>query len=77
MMDPLTSALVVFGCVSLVVSWFLLLQISFSDDFSWGLTTLFLPPLSYLYACFVWSKAKDAVWFAVGGLVLVLFGTSM
>ena len=75
-MDPLSSAMMMFGCVLLAASWFLLLQISFDNDFSWGLTTLFLPPLSYLYACFAWEKARDAVWFAVAGVVLVGLGLS-
>lgn len=71
-MDPLSSTMMVFGLILLAVSWVLLLQVSFADDYVWGLTTLFLPPLAYLYGCFAWDKAKDPLYFAAGGCGLLV-----
>ncbi|UTA48540.1 hypothetical protein L1F30_03095 [Simiduia sp. 21SJ11W-1] len=72
-MDPVSSALFVFGLILLGVSWLLMLQVSFSDDYVWGLSTLFVPPLAYLYGCFAWSKAKESLYFAAGGCGLLFF----
>ncbi|MBB3167203.1 hypothetical protein [Simiduia aestuariiviva] len=71
-MEPLSAAMFVFGLILLGVSWVLLLQVSFEDDYTWGLTTLFLPPLAYLYGCFAWDKAKESLYFAVGGWLLLI-----
>ena len=72
-MDALTAALSTFGVICLIASWVLLLIVSFRDDFVWGLTTLFLPPLSYLYGLFSLEKAGGAILFAVIGIALILF----
>lgn len=71
-MDPLSSVMFVFGLVLLAVSWVLLLQVSFQADYAWGLTTLFVPPLSYLYCFFAWDKAREAIYFAAGGCLLLI-----
>lgn len=71
-MDPLSAALITFGSAILLVSWIMLLINSFREDFTWGLCTLFLPPLSYLYGLFHWSKANEPILFAVLGCVLII-----
>jgi len=70
-MDPISAALLTSGIVLLAASWFLLLITSFREDFTWGLCTLFVPPLAYLYGLFRWSKANEPILFAVGGIVLL------
>jgi len=71
-MDAISSVCLMFGIILLVASWVNLLIVSFRTDYSWGLTTLFLPPLSYLYSCFSWQKAQSAVLLAAGGWLLIL-----
>ncbi|MBX2858177.1 MAG: hypothetical protein KTR17_05910 [Cellvibrionaceae bacterium] len=71
-MDPLSASLLTFGIILLVASWVILLIDSFKQDYSWGLTTLFVPPLSYIYALFTWQKSKDPLIFAGIGWLLVL-----
>ena len=70
-MDPLSATFTTFGCILLFCSWLLLLQASFDDDFTWGLCTLLLPPLSYLYGLFAWNKAKEAIGLSLLGWVLL------
>ncbi|TQV72674.1 hypothetical protein FKG94_18470 [Exilibacterium tricleocarpae] len=70
-MEPLSATFWVFGVILLAASWVLLLIESFKEDYAWGLSTLFLPPLSYLYALFVWEKTREAILLAVVGWVLV------
>ena len=70
-MDPLSASLLTFGVILLFASWVILLINSFKQDYSWGLATLFLPPLSYLYAAFTWQKSKDSLIIAGIGLVLI------
>jgi hypothetical protein len=72
--DPLTAAFSTFGVICLASSWILLLIVSFRSDFTWGLVTLFLPPLSYLYGLFALEKAGGAILFAVIGIGLILAG---
>ncbi len=71
-MDPLTAIMMTFGVILLVSSWILLLITSFRTDYSWGLVTLFLPPLSYLYGLFSLKHAKEPLILAGIGAVLVL-----
>lgn len=47
-MEAITAAMVTFDAVALLASWVVLLIASWKNDFTWGLCTLFLPPLSYL-----------------------------
>ncbi len=70
-MEPLSAALITFGCILLICSWLLLLKVSFDDDYTWGLCTLFLPPLSYFYGLFAWDKAKEAIGLSVLGWALI------
>lgn len=70
-MEPLSATFTTFGVILLACSWLLLLKESFDDDFTWGLCTLFVPPLSYFYGLFAWDKAKEAIGLSVLGLVLI------
>ncbi|MGH1471829.1 MAG: hypothetical protein ACRBCS_11585 [Cellvibrionaceae bacterium] len=70
-MDPVSAALMTFGIAILVASWVILLVVSFKEDFSWGLCSVFFPPLAYFYGFFNWAKANDAIKFAILGCVLV------
>ena len=73
-MDPVSAALITFGSILVIISWIQLLFITFEDDYSWGLTSLFIPALSYLYGLWAWEKSKDAWKTAVIGWVLLLAG---
>ncbi|VUD53040.1 hypothetical protein TDB9533_01754 [Thalassocella blandensis] len=73
-MEPIAALFITFGVVLLAAGWIQLLITSFKDDYTWGLTSLFLPPLSYLYACFSWEKAKDAIILSGIGFALIIFG---
>ena len=71
-MEATTATLLTFGAASLLASWVYLLIVSWQEDYAWGLCTLFLPPLSYLYSLARWDRASDAIWLAVLGWVLIL-----
>lgn len=71
-MDSVSATMMTFGVVLLIGSWIQLMFISFKDDFSWGLSTLFVPPLSYLYGIFSWQKSQAAILMSVLGWILIL-----
>ncbi|MEM8560716.1 MAG: hypothetical protein AAGF57_00710 [Pseudomonadota bacterium] len=71
-MDATSAAMLTFGVAALLISWVLLLIESFREDFTWGLCTLILPPLSYLYGFSRWSTAGNAILLAIGGCLLLL-----
>ena len=73
-MDTMSAIFMTFGVIMILAGWVQLLIISFKNDYSWGLTTLFLPPISYLYALVSWDKAQGAMVMTIIGWVLVLFG---
>jgi hypothetical protein len=70
-MDAITASMTTFGVAALLASWVLLLITSWEDDYAWGLCTLLLPPLSYLYALFRLDKAREALILALAGWVLI------
>jgi hypothetical protein len=72
-MDASSATLFTFGLASLLMSWVLLLITSWKEDFTWGLFTLLLPPVSYLYALSQPSKAGAPIVFAIAGWCLILF----
>lgn len=72
-MEATTATLMTFGLALLLVSWVLLLIESWREDYAWGLCTLLLPPLSYLYGLFRLDKAGQALLLAVLGWVLLFF----
>tara|TARA_R110002072_G_scaffold31556_21_gene97166 strand:+ start:7419 stop:7640 length:222 start_codon:yes stop_codon:yes gene_type:complete len=73
-MEATTAALTTFGIASLLVSWILLLIVSWKEDYTWGLCTLFLPPLSYLYSLAHLDKAGGVLALAVAGWAMILLG---
>lgn len=73
-MDPITAVLVTFGAILIFAGWVQLLITSFGEDYSWGLATLFLPVLSYIYSFFAWDKAKDAMVLTGIGWALIVAG---
>lgn len=75
-MDPLTSVLLIAGCLLLAGSWILLIINASGEDFTWGLCSVFLPPLAYFYGLFQWEKAGDAIKMAILGIILVAVGLS-
>ena len=74
-MEATTAAMVTFGAAALLASWVLLLIASWKEDYAWGLCTLLLPPLSYLYALGRLDKAGQALLLSVIGCVLVWMST--
>ncbi len=71
-MEATSASLLTFGLAALLASWILLLIQSWKEDYAWGLCTLLLPPLSYLYALFNLDKAGQSLLLAAIGLVLVV-----
>jgi hypothetical protein len=70
-MEPLSAALTTFGIAILAASWIMLIIASFREDFTWGLSSVFVPPFAYFYGLFKWQKAQEAILFAVLGWVLI------
>lgn len=70
-MEPLSAALITFGVAILVISWIMLVITSFREDYTWGLSSVFLPPFAYFYGLFKWQYAKEAILFAVLGWILI------
>ena len=70
-MEATTAAMVTFGAAALLVSWVLLLIVSWKEDYTWGLCTLLLPPVSYCYAVFRPDKAGQPVLVAIIGVLLI------
>ena len=73
-MEPLSASLMTFGVLLLIISWIYLLIQSFKEDFTWGMTTLFAPPLSYIYGLFSLEKAGASLFLAALGLLLIFMG---
>lgn len=73
-MEPISSLLMFFGVASLLISWVYLIIISFKTDYAWGFMSIFLPPLSYLYAVFNLGKTWESVALAVVGVTFVICG---
>ncbi|MDJ0878253.1 MAG: hypothetical protein QNI86_06550 [Halieaceae bacterium] len=70
-MEATNSLLMVLGVAVLLASWVVLLIASWKEDYSWGLCTVLLPPLSYIYALFRLDKAGEAISLAVVGWILL------
>ncbi len=75
-MDPLSAAFTLFGITALIVSWITLLIKSSNEDFTWGLCTALLPPLSYLYALFRLEITRESILLAMIGCLLLWAGLS-
>jgi hypothetical protein len=74
-MDAASASLMTFGLAALLASWVVLLIVSWQEDYAWGLCTLLLPPLSYLYALGRLDKAGQALLLSVIGCVLIWLST--
>jgi len=70
----MAALLITFGILLLLISWIYLLIVSFKDDFTWGLTTMFLPPLSYAYCFAALEKTGSIVVLALIGWGLIFLG---
>ena len=75
-MEPISAAFTMFGIAALVASWVTLLINASKEDFTWGLCTALLPPFSYLYGLFRMDIAKESIFLAVVGCILVWAGIS-
>lgn len=75
-MDALSSTAIVFGVILLISSWIYLMIIAFQADFTWGLVSVFVPLLAYIYAIKDWQKGKETIYLAVIGWALVAFGAT-
>jgi hypothetical protein len=73
-MDPISSILITIGSMLLIASWIQLLISSSKEDFTWGLCTFFVPPLSYCYGLLRLDIAKDAWGLAALGLFFLILG---
>lgn len=73
-MDSIPSVLTMFGIASLLLSWVYLIILSFKTDYAWGFMSVFLPPLSYLYALFNLGKAWETIALALMGIGFLLAG---
>ncbi|MDB4631544.1 hypothetical protein OAF61_03580 [Pseudomonadales bacterium] len=74
-MEPLSAVMITFAAISLVASWILLIITAANEDFTWGLCSVFLPPLAYFYALFEWRKTADSLKFAGLGIALLALST--
>ena len=72
-MEAASATLLTMGAAILLTSWIMLMITSWKEDYAWGLCTLFLPPLSYLYALARLDKAGESLLVAVVGWVFVFF----
>lgn len=71
-MEPLSATFFTFGVILLIASWINLLITSFKEDYTWGLTTLFIAPLSYLYCLFSFDKNRESLSLAGAGVLLLM-----
>ncbi|MCB1679890.1 MAG: hypothetical protein KDI16_14495 [Halioglobus sp.] len=70
-MEATSATLLTFGLAALLLSWIVLLITAWKEDYTWGLCTIFLPPLSYLYALARLDKAGGAIALAVLGWLVI------
>ena len=73
-MEASSSFLMTLGAACLLVSWVLPMITSWRAEFTWGMVTLLLPPLSYGYALFRLDQAGSSVAFAALGWLLIGLG---
>lgn len=73
-MEAYAALFMTVGVALLLLSWVLLLITASNEDFTWGLCTLLLPPLSYLYGLTCLDKTRESMMLAVIGWLLVWLG---
>lgn len=72
-MEASSAVLLTLGAATLFISWVMLLITSWKEDYTWGLCTVFLAPLSYLYALTRLDKAGEVLLVAAAGWIMVFF----
>ncbi|MEM1110918.1 MAG: hypothetical protein AAGI11_03325 [Pseudomonadota bacterium] len=70
-MEATNAALMTFGLATLLVSWVLMIIVAWREDYAWGLCTVLLPPLSYLYALTRLDKAGQPLLVALVGWSMI------
>ena len=70
-MEATSSLMMVLGVAALLASWVVLLIASWKEDYAWGLCSLLLPPVSYIYGLFRLDKAGEALALAAVGWILL------
>ena len=70
-MEATNALLMTLGAALLLASWVTLLIASWKEDYSWGLCSLLLPPLSYCYGLFRLDKAGESLLLALIGWIFV------
>lgn len=70
-MDAASALLLTVGIFALIGSWIVLLIESWKEDYAWGLCTLLLPPLSYLYGLFRLDRAGESLFLAIAGTAMI------
>lgn len=73
-MEASNALLMTLGVATLLTSWILLLVVSWKEDYAWGLFSLLLPPVGYLYSFFRLEKAGQVLLVALVGWGLIYFG---
>ena len=73
-MDASSALLMTLGAAALLISWILLLIVSWKEDYAWGLFSLLLPPAGYTYGLFRLDKASQSILLAVLGWTLIYLG---
>ena len=72
-MEATSASLMTFGLAALLASWVLLMIVAWKEDYAWGLFTLLLPPLSYIYGLTRLDKAGQAWLLAIVGLLVLVY----
>lgn len=73
-MEASNALLMTLGAATLLVSWVMLLIVSWKEDYAWGLFSLLLPPVGYFYSLFRLDKAGQVVLVTLVGWLLIFFG---
>ncbi len=71
-MEATEATMYTYGAALLLASWVLLIIAAWREDYAWGLCSLFLPPLAYLYGLARLDKAGEAILVAVLGWACIL-----
>ena len=70
-MEAATATMYTYGAALLLTSWVLLIIAAWREDYAWGLSSLFLPPLAYLYGLARLDKAGEAILVGILGWLCI------
>ena len=72
-MEIFLSGVLIIGVLCILIGWILLVVEAFHTSVLWGLGTLFIKPVTLIYAIVHWDRAKSAavIFFTGYGIVLV------